>query len=99
MGSITSAFKKPKKPKIKKPKVVIKQVTSSATETDAATQTSDTSTADAGAGTPTEDDVSQARTENLLKRSRGRTGTILTSFTGILEPNDVRPSRKSLLGE
>ena len=40
-----------------------------------------------------------ARVENLLRRNRGITGTILTGFRGLLSPNDLTPRRKTLLGE
>ena len=43
----------------------------------------------------------ESRTESLLRRSRGRLGTILTSVKGFfffLEA-DRKPSRKTLLGE
>lgn len=36
---------------------------------------------------------------DLLRRNRGRLGTILTSFRGILSANDLTPYRKTLLGE
>ena len=39
------------------------------------------------------------RAENVLRRSRSRLGTILTSFRGILTPSDVGMQRKNLLGE
>lgn len=44
-------------------------------------------------------DQSAARAENLLRRNRGRTGTVLTGFTGLLAPENVEPRRKTLLGE
>lgn len=42
---------------------------------------------------------STIRVENLLRRNRGRSGTILTGFRGILSPNELVPRRKTLLGE
>ena len=39
------------------------------------------------------------RAENILRRSRSRLGTVLTSFRGILTPSDVGTQRKNLLGE
>lgn len=39
------------------------------------------------------------RAENVLRRSRSRLGTVLTSFRGILTPSDVGTQRKNLLGE
>lgn len=43
----------------------------------------------------------EARTESLLRRSRGRFGTILTGFRGFLNTTDNQgsSSRKTLLGE
>lgn len=60
--------------------------------------------------TPSEEDIAKQaqeetgkrRAENLLRRSRGRFGTILTGFRGILEGNDNPTGgqgRKTLLGE
>ena len=49
----------------------------------------------------TDDEVSaESRTSSLLRRSRGRFGTILTSFRGVLtaKEND-RKTSKTLLGE
>ena len=42
---------------------------------------------------------SKARAENLLRRSRGRFGTVITGFNGVLEAADTRSKRKTLLGE
>lgn len=41
----------------------------------------------------------QQRAASLLAAQRGRTGTIRTSFRGILDEKDTRPRRKKLLGE
>lgn len=43
----------------------------------------------------------EARKGNLLRRSRGRFGTILTGFRGFLSPHESSSdnSRKTLLGE
>lgn len=47
--------------------------------------------------------AAQLRQENLLQRSRGRFGTILTGFRGLLDTSDnanaSRTPRKTLLGE
>ena len=44
--------------------------------------------------------ATEARTENLLRRSRGRLGTILTGFRGFLDASkDQSSERKTLLGE
>ena len=42
---------------------------------------------------------SEARSENLLRRGRGRYGTILTGFQGVLTNNESQKKRKTLLGE
>lgn len=46
-----------------------------------------------------EESVAAEREENLLRRSRGRTGTIQTSFRGLLNQADQSGKRKTLLGE
>jgi hypothetical protein len=47
-----------------------------------------------------EEIAGEARTENLLRRSRGRLGTILTGFRGFLDSSkDKSITRKTLLGE
>ncbi len=49
--------------------------------------------------TPSDDDVqANARNQNLLERRRGRLGTVLTSFRGLLN-DGVSGARKTLLGE
>lgn len=40
-----------------------------------------------------------AREQNLLRRDRGRLGTILSGFRGILGLSTNTPARKTLLGE
>lgn len=48
---------------------------------------------------PADEQATQkAREESLLQRSRGRIGTVLTGFNGILSQT-VTPARKTLLGE
>lgn len=48
---------------------------------------------------PTESEVqASARSVNLLERRRGRLGTVLTSFRGLLK-DTVSGARKTLLGE
>lgn len=54
--------------------------------------------------TPTktsEELASESRTESLLRRSRGRLGTVLTGFKGFLSSSNQgeEVSRKTLLGE
>lgn len=47
-----------------------------------------------------EETQSAAREDNLLRRQRGRFGTITTGFRGILsQTNSAAPARKTLLGE
>lgn len=53
------------------------------------------STNDAAAPSAT---VAAEREDNLLRRGRGRLGTIRTSFRGFLGPSN-EPQRKTLLGE
>lgn len=47
----------------------------------------------------TPEEISKARVENILRRSRSALGTVYTSFRGILSDNGNSPQRKSLLGE
>lgn len=48
---------------------------------------------------PSDDDAqAAARSQNLLERRRGRLGTVLTSFRGLLN-DGVSGVRKTLLGE
>lgn len=42
---------------------------------------------------------STVRTANLLRRSRGRAGTVRTGFRGLLELAAANGHRKTLLGE
>lgn len=45
-------------------------------------------------------DTSKQRSDNLLRRQRGRFGTVLTGFRGVLsQKSDSSNSRKTLLGE
>jgi len=52
---------------------------------------------------PSDDDnaaqESEERQRNLLRRNRGRLGTIATSFQGFLAPTNNDDGRKTLLGE
>ena len=49
---------------------------------------------------PDEEEIqSERRRENLLRRNRGRLGTVLTGFRGLLSLNDNATQRKNLLGE
>ena len=48
----------------------------------------------------TDDQIaSDVRTDDLLRRSRGRSGTILTSFRGLQGASEQADGRKTLLGE
>ena len=90
MGSIT---KKPSAP------TTIIQTVPAVTPVVTATDLSSTTVDE-----PTQTDAeiaSEARTGSLLRRSRGRLGTVLTSFTGFLNPksNDLGNQQKTLLGE
>lgn len=46
-----------------------------------------------------EEAVAQERQNNLLRRDRGRTGTIQTSFRGLLEESTPQGQQKTLLGD
>lgn len=48
-----------------------------------------------------EEVAAETRQQNLLRRSRGTLGTILTGFRGFLNPSDetATSGRKTLLGE
>ncbi len=49
--------------------------------------------------TPLPEDTEEARQELVKRRSRGRTGTVRTSWRGLFEPRSPQIRRKSLLGE
>jgi len=52
-----------------------------------------------GTTTPTDEEAqAHARNANLLERRRGRLGTVLTSFRGLLN-DTMSGARKTLLGE
>ena len=99
MGSLVS------KPKAPQPMRVQYVTVPSATST-TTTSTSGSSSASSGQGTDTttteglsEKEASTLRAENIARRTRGRAGTVKTSFGGLLGRNDIVPTRKSLLGE
>jgi len=81
-----------KRPKIpKQPTQIVKYVSASSSDvTNTQESASDTSS--------TEDTSKDVREESLLRRSRGRLGTIFTGFRGLLGEAKDTP-RKSLLGE
>lgn len=71
-------------------------VSSVSTDTGGGATGTDSASSDAGLS---DSEASTIRAENLVRRSRGRTGTVKTSFGGLLSTNKITPSRKSLLGE
>lgn len=93
MGSMSS---RPKTPKVATQTVYV-PVVSTATPVTAPT------TGDSASGTTTDGASSGAtadsiRQTSLLERGRGRLGTILTGFRGVLS-DGVSTDRKTLLGE
>lgn len=58
-----------------------------------------TTVAETPAQPSAEETKAAARTQSLLTRSRGRLGTIATSFRGFLGEKDNGVKRKTLLGE
>ena len=87
MGSLAS---RPKTPAVQPVQYVYVPTASSYSSTTANTPTP---------ATPSDDDVqANARNQNLLERRRGRLGTVLTSFRGLLN-DGVSGARKTLLGE
>lgn len=78
---------------VSRPKVTAVTTTTSSSSADAA-GVADTTTTEPDAA-----EVEKERAENVLRRSRGALGTVLTSFRGILKPNQSDVQRKSLLGE
>jgi hypothetical protein len=62
-------------------------------------ESADTSAAQT-TGTESESaDIHMARSLSLLSRDRGRLGTILTGFRGLLSQSNQNNGRKTLLGE
>ncbi|MBL4590156.1 MAG: hypothetical protein JKY11_08785 [Alphaproteobacteria bacterium] len=84
MGSLISPAKVPSHPQ-----KIIKQASVASVVTESA------------AKNETASDVlsSEARVENLLRRNRGRLGTIVTRFKGVLDSHTSQKKRKTLLGE
>ena len=98
MGSLVS------KPKAPQPVRVQYVTVPSATSTTTTTSGSGSASSDQGTDTTTteglsEKEASTLRAENIARRTRGRAGTVKTSFGGLLGRNDFVPTRKSLLGE
>lgn len=48
---------------------------------------------------PTEAELEAKRVEDVLRRARGQSSTVHTSFRGLLTPETAQPARKTLLGE
>lgn len=91
MGSLTSRPKAASAP-VSAPQVVYVPAVSSTSSNPAAASSPDPAEVD-------ETVTAAQRAENVLRRSRSRLGTVLTSFRGILNPSDVGTQRKNLLGE
>jgi hypothetical protein len=93
MGSVTST---PKLPKTQQPLIINMPTASYAPPASNATTSTNTTTDTGitpGSATPT-------REENLLTRSRGVLGTVLTGLRGVLADTSAKTgSRKTLLGE
>lgn len=86
MGSLSS-----------RPKNAVKNTTTTIAANNTAIAPTITTTA-----TTTEPDsleIAKTRVENILRRSRGFLGTVITGFRGTLSDNTRTPTRKSLLGE
>jgi hypothetical protein len=90
MGALTGS---PKSVPLAQPQTIIRYVAEPTATTDS--RSSETSTNDAAL-------ASEARSDSLLRRTRGRFGTVLTGFRGFLSPQAESSSddgRKTLLGE
>ncbi len=97
MGSIFSA------PKIPAPPPIIYETTPDPTPAPVDTTTTSTTDPNAPPDSSTDDSTTltpdQLRVQDILTRKKGPTGTIGTSFRGVLTTNDQTPQRKTLLGE
>ncbi len=97
MGSLAS------RPSVPAPQPQVVFVPAPAVTTTQTTGTTNTSGSTSTGGTDTapsdEALASEARTSNLLQRSRGRFGTVQTSFRGLLSAASSAGQRKTLLGE
>lgn len=83
MGSLSSSAKAPPRPQV-------------------AYVPTPTATTTAIANEPVQEDTakeSEEREGNLLRRARGRLGTVATSLHGFLSEGEKNTSRKTLLGE
>jgi hypothetical protein len=91
MGSVTST---PKLPKTQQPLIINMPATGYAPPASAAAN------ANTDAGTGASQPAPPSREENLLTRSRGVLGTVLTGLRGVLADTSAKTgSRKTLLGE
>ncbi len=98
MGSLTS---RPKAPTVQQSTVQYVPVSTTASAAQSVSTVSEATATAAEETQNTEEGktASDQRTSDLLRRSRGRAGTILTGFRGLLESSGSAPARKSLLGE
>jgi hypothetical protein len=89
MGSLTSRPKIPSSPQVVYRPVASTPANNPATPTPATPPPSGQAGGDEGA----------SRAASLLLRDRGRFGTVLTGFRGLLAPMNDSGGRKTLLGE
>ncbi len=95
MGSLSS---RPSVPAPTQPQVVfIPSQPTTSTPTTAAPQSDAAETGGGDSSVP--QSASEAREQSLLRRSRGRFGTVQTSFRGLLGLSNTDTGRKTLLGE
>ena len=92
MGSLSSRPKVPSTPQI----VYVQQPITTTTTPSSPTQNSGANAS--GSNNVPSTVLSEVRAGNLLRRDRGRTGTIQTSYRGLLEANTTS-QKKTLLGE
>ena len=110
MGSLTS---RPKIPQVQQQPVIIaapppaytapaaeaSSQPATTTQTDTASSSAAADNAASSDGTSNTEAQRLAREDSLLQRSRGRLGTVLTGFTGLLSQTVGQAARKTLLGE
>lgn len=88
MGSLSSRPSVPSQPQV----VYMPQAVSSPTATQTTSSKSEVIS-------DKSESASETRSESLLRRNRGRLGTIKTGFSGLLSSIDSSAQRKTLLGE